>query len=158
MSTLINPPKRYINILHPYTQFTLDYNKIINSANTIYKEIFNFIHRTLEPIDIHILREKFSFLPNSLLNETLRIYEPLNEYSHPLPIPNRNQNNTNNTQIISWNASSLNTALPNLQDIIQHTNLAIIAIQETKLTTTTSTKYIQFLFSQYKPISITHMH
>ena len=126
----------------------------------MHNEIYDFIHQIPEPIDIHILTEKFPFLPNSLLNETLRKYEPLNKYSHPPiapqipqpPIPNTNQNYTNDTQMISWNASSLNTALPNLRDIIQHTNSAIIVIQETKLTATKSTKYIQNLFRQYKLI------
>ena len=52
--------------------------------------------------------------------------------------------------MISYNASSLSTALPKLQDIIQHANPTIIAILETKLITTKSTKYIQNLFPQYK--------
>ena len=136
---------------------------MLNPPTTIHKEIFDFIHQETISTTIHILIEKFPFLPNSLLNEALRIYEPLNEYSHPPPIPqipsppipNETQNTNSNTQIISWNgknASSLNTALSNLQDIIQHTNLAIIAIQETKLTTTKSTKYIQNLFPHYKLI------
>ena len=50
--------------------------------------------------------------------------------------------------------ASLNTTLPNLQSLITHTqtNTTIIVIQETKLTTTKSTKYIQNLFPQYKLI------
>ena len=71
----------------------------------MHNKIYDFIHQTLEPIDIHTLTQKFPFLPNGLLNEMLRIYEPLNEYSHPLatpqipqpPISNVNQNYTNNT-------------------------------------------------------------
>ena len=75
----------------------------------MHNEIYDFIHQTPEPIDIHILIENFPFLPNSLLNETLRIYESLNEYSHSPttpqilqpPMPNANQNYTNDTQMIS---------------------------------------------------------
>ena len=127
---------------------------MINPPTTMHKEIFDFIHQETILTTIHALTEKFPFLPNSLLNETLRIYEPLIEYSHPppipqippSPIPNETQNSYSNTQIISWNASSLNTTLPNIQDLIRHTNPAIIAIQETKLTATKSTKYIQNLF------------
>ena len=123
MTTLRNPLERHINSPYPYIQFTYKYDKTINSTNTIHNEIYDFIHQTQEPIDINTLREQFPFLLNSLLNKTLRIYEPLNEYSHPPtipqilqpPIPNVNQNYTNNTQLISWNASSLSTALPNLQ-------------------------------------------
>ena len=160
MSTLRNPPERHINMLHPYTEFINNHKKMLNPPTTIRKEIFDFIHQETIPTTIHTLTKKFPFLPNSILNEALRIYEPLNKYSHPPPIPqipppptpNVTQNTNSNTQIISWNASSLNTALPNLHDIIQHTNLAIIAIQETKLTATKSTKYIQNLFLHYKLI------
>ena len=160
MTTLRNPPERHINIVHPYIKFVNNHKKLINPPTTIHNEIFDFIRQETTPPTIHTLTEKFPFLPNSLLNETLRIYEPLNEYHHPPPIPqipppsipNEIQNINNNTQIISQNASSLNTALPNLQDIIQHTNIAIIVIQETKLTATKSTKYIQNLFPHYKLI------
>ena len=160
MSTLRNPPKRHINTLHPYTKFINNHKKMLNPPTTMHKEIFDFIHQETIPTTIHTLTKKFLFFPNSLLNEALRIYEQLIEYSHPPPIPqippppipNETQNSYSNTQIISWNASSLNTALPNIQDIIRHTNLAIIAIQETKLTTTKSTKYIQNLFPHYKLI------
>ena len=160
MTTLRNPPERHIHTLHPYTKFINDHKKLINPPTDIHNEIFDFIHLEPTPTTIQTLTQKFPFLPNRLLNETLRIYEPLNEYSRPPPIPqtppppipNRSQNSNNNTQIISWNASSLNTALLNLQDIIRHTNLAIIAIQETKLTAIKSTKYIQNLFPQHKLI------
>ena len=160
MTTLRNPPERHINILHLYTKFTNNHKKLLNPPTTIHKEIFDSIHQETIPTTIHTLTEKFPFLPNSLLNEALRIYELLNKYSHPPlipqipppPIPNETQNINNNTQIISWNASSLNTALPNLQDIIRQSNSAIIVIQETKLTATKSTKYIQNLFPHYKLI------
>ena len=160
MATLRNPPERHINTLHPYTEFLNNHKNMINPPPTIHNELFDFIRQETVPITIHTLTEKFSFLPNSLLNEALRIYELLNEYSHPPPIlqipppptPSVIQSTNNNTQIISWNASSLNTALPNLHDIIRHTNPAIIAIQETKLTATKSTKYIQNLYPQYKLI------
>ena len=133
---------------------------MLNPPTTIHNELFDFIHQETIPTTKHTLTEKFSFLPNSLLNEALRIYEPLNEYFHPPPIPqipppptpNVTQNTNDSTQIISWNALSLNNALSNLHDIIRHTNPAIIAIQETKLTATTSTKYIQNLFPHYKLI------
>jgi hypothetical protein len=57
------------------------------------------------------------------------------------------------TKMLSWNCGILNTALPGLQSL---TNKpippSIIAIQETKLTASKSTKYLQRLFSQYKMI------
>ena len=72
--------------------------------------------------------DEFPFLPINLLEETLKIYEPLQEYTHPPPLPNipivqpQEIHTTNhNTRFITWNASSLNTALPNLHELIQHT-------------------------------------
>ena len=109
MTILQNPHERHINTPHPYTKFTYNYDKTKNPTNTMHNEIYDIIYQTPEPIDIHTLTEKFPFLPNSLLNQMLRIYEPLNEYSHPParpqipqpPIPNVNQNYTNNIQLIS---------------------------------------------------------
>jgi hypothetical protein len=55
--------------------------------------------------------------------------------------------------MLSWNCGALNTALPSLQALIKKpTPPSIIAIQETKLTTSKSTKYLQRLFPQYKMI------
>ena len=107
------------------------------------------------------MTDKFPFLPTNLLTESLKCKEPIHEYSHPPPLPNvppprrqENQTTNHNTHIITWNASSLNTALPNLHNLITNTpnHPAIITIQETKLTATKSVKYIQNLFPQYKLI------
>ena len=81
------PTQNTYNTLYPYTQFINNHNKIINPPTTIQKEIFDFIHQEPIPTTEDTVIEKFPFLPNSLLNETLRIYEPLNEYTHPTPIP-----------------------------------------------------------------------
>ena len=162
MDILINPPKRHINTIHPYTKFIQDNQPIINPPNTILKEIYNYIHQTREPPNIQALNNKFPFLPNNLLNETLIKFQPITDCIHPpppllicLPIPPRiNQDTRSNTQIISWNASSLNTALSNIQDLIQQSHIrpAIIIIQEIKLTATKSIIYIQNIFPQYKLI------
>ena len=134
---------------------------IIHPKNSIHNELYKFIHNqetTLTPIT---LLRKFPFLPEKLITESLRCLENINEYSHPPPLPNiptptpRTITNTNHeTNIITWNASSLNTSLPNLQSLINHslTNTSIINIQETKLTATKSIKYIQNLFHEYKLI------
>jgi hypothetical protein len=160
MTLLQNPPERHIMTTHPYTQFIQTNHNIINPTNTIHKELYNFI-KDNEPMNIHIMKDKFPFLPEKLLMETLKHNEPLYEYSHPPPLPNTPplptqdiQTTTHNTYFSTWNASSLNTALPNLHQLISHTtnNPAIITIQETKLTATKSTKYIQNLFPQYKLI------
>jgi hypothetical protein len=71
--------------------------------------------------------------------------------NHP-PINPQNTLHTNPaTKIISWNCGILNTALPGLQSFTNKpTPPAIIAIQETKLTASKSTKYLQRLFPHYK--------
>ena len=159
MSTLPNPPERHIHIEHPYTQFITNNQKIINPPSSIHKELYDFIHQTQNAPSIQTLKLKFPFLPNNLLEETQKIYEPLDEYTHPPPmthIPPPSQSNTHNysqqTNIITWNAATLNTALPSLEELALHTNPAIITIQETKLTATKSIKYIQNLFPNYKLI------
>jgi hypothetical protein len=48
--------------------------------------------------------------------------------------------------------ASLNTALLGLQKLIQQKILAFIALQETKLTTIKSTKYLTRIFPKYKLI------
>ena len=44
MTTLRNPPERQFNTPHPYTQFTYNYDKIINPTNTLQNKIYDFIH------------------------------------------------------------------------------------------------------------------
>ena len=160
MTTLPNPPERHILTPHPYTQFKNTNSNLINPPNTIHNELYNYVRQN-EHINLQTLTNKFPFLPLRLLTEALNHNTPLTEYSHPPPIPNipitrahEIQTTCQDTHIITWNASSLNTALPNLEYLTNNTisNPAIITIQETKLTATKSTRYIQNLFPQYKLI------
>ena len=161
LANLNNPPKRHILTQHPYTTFIENNQNIINLKDSIHTELYEFIHnQEIPPTPITIQRE-FPFLPVKLITESLRCLKNINEYSHPPPLPNiptptlRTIIRTNyETHIITWNASSLNTALPNLQSLINYSlrNTAMINIQETKLTTTKSTKYIQNIFPDYKLI------
>jgi exonuclease III len=161
LANLSNPPERHILTQHPYTIFVENNQDIIDPKNTIHTELYKFIHHQETPPTLITLQRKFPFLPEKLITESLRCLENINEYSHPPPLPNtptptpRPITNTNHeTNIITWNASSLNTALPNLQSLVNNSlsNTAIINIQETKLTATKSTKYIQHLFPEYKLI------
>jgi exonuclease III len=161
LTNLPNPPERHIHTQHPYTKFIETQYDLLKTKDSIHQELYAFIHSQETPPTPTTIQRKFPFLPNKLISESLRCFEALEEYSHPPPLPNiatqtpRIITNTNQeTNIITWNASSLNTALPNLQSLITHTqtNTAIITIQETKLTATKSTKYIQNLFPEYKLI------
>ena len=158
ITLLQNPPERHIRTIHPYTLFKQENQNLINPPKSIHKEIYNYIEENKHNINLNTLTNKFPYLPENLLRETLKYNEPINEYSHPPQLPNNPPHTTHNTQmtnqnihIITWNATSLNTTLPNLHQLIIH-NPTIITIQETKLTATKSTKYIQNLFPKYKLI------
>jgi hypothetical protein len=95
-----------------------------------------------------------------MIHEALKCLQPIPNYTHPNPIYNHPPINPQNTpytnpptKIITWNCGILNTALPGIQSLANKpTPPSIIAIQETKLTTSKSTKYLQRLFPQYKMI------
>ena len=161
MVNLTNPPERHILKQHPYTKNLENHQSIIVPPNSIHKELYTLIHSHESPPTLAILQRKFPFLPLTLISEALRCFEPLIDYCHPPPLLNIptqatkiNTNTNHETHIITWNASSLNTTLPNLQSLITYmqTNTTIIIIQETKLAATKSTNYIQNLFPRYKLI------
>ena len=84
-------------------------------------------------------------LPNFTLFNSIR--------DHPILHPHITPHTNPATNMISWNCGGFNTALLGLHTIINKlTPPSIIAIQETKLTASKSTKYLQRLFPQYKII------
>jgi hypothetical protein len=106
------------------------------------------------------LQQKFPYLLEKLITEVLKCLQPLPNFTHPNPTQNHPPINPQNTpytnpatKILTWNCGTLNTALPGLQEIINKTTPpSIIAIQETKLTASKSTKYLQRIFPHYKMI------
>ena len=161
LANLPNPPERHILTPHPYTTFMAKNQDIILPKNSIHTELYEFIHIQDTTPTPTTLKNKFPFLPNQLITEALRYLENINEYSHPPPPPaipalttRINTDTAHETNIITWNASSLNTSLPNLQSLINNSlnNASIIHIQETKLTANKSPKYIQNIFLEFKLI------
>ena len=161
LANLTNPPERHILTPHPYTTFVENRQDIILPQHSIHTKMYEFIHTQEAPPTPTILQNKFPFLPNQLITEALRCLENLPVYSHPPPLPaipisttHINTDTDYGTNIITWNASSLNTSLPNLQSLVNNSlnNTSIIHIQETKLTANKSTKYIQNLFPEFKLI------
>ena len=156
MTRLANPPEQHINTPHPYTQFSNIYKDIITPPNIIHNKLYDYIEQNHDSLNIQNLQETFSYLPMQLLTEALRVNEPINEYTRPNPPPIQNSTTSHNstpltsqnTYAITWNASSLNTAMPCLQNLIIHHQQppSIITIQETKLSATKFTKHIQRLF------------
>ena len=119
------------------------------------------LYTTKKPHQHHLHSKQsspFSWKINHWITPLFRklkwIFTPTSSPNIPSPIPSTITNTNYETNIITWNASSLNTALPNLQSLINYSlrNTTIINIQETKLTTTKSTKYIHNLFPEYKLI------
>ena len=138
LANLTNPPERHILTPHPYTTFLENNQNVILPKTSIYTEIYEFIHnQDTTPTSI-TLQNKFSFLPNQLITETLQCLESINEYLHPPPPPatpaptiRTNTDTEHETNIITWNVSSLNTSLPDLQNLIHNSlnNTKIIQIQ-----------------------------
>jgi hypothetical protein len=122
------------------------------------KKIYSFI--TTERPDLATLQHKFPYLPEKMALEALKCLQPIPNFTQPNPIQNQppiNPQNTSHTtlaiQMLLWNYGTLNTALPGFQLLTNTLNPpSIIAIQETKLTASKSTKYLQRLFPQYKMI------
>jgi hypothetical protein len=116
---------------------------------SVQKEIYSFI--TIERPNLETLLQKFPYLPEKLALETLKCLHPLPNFTIPNPTQDHpilqahNTPHTNPaTNMLLWNCGALNIALPGLQALIKKpTPPSIIAIQETKLTTSKSTKYLQ---------------
>ena len=126
---------------------------------TIHKDLYDFLHEQNPPTLTNIKNE-FPFLLDDFITETLKCFETIPAYTHP-PINNYTPPNPQipftsqqNTTFISWNVATLNTALPNIKNLLNNYNTppTIISLQETKITTTKSTKYIENLFPNHKLI------
>jgi exonuclease III len=158
IKSLIESPKPLLADPHILQKFHLENPHIIKPLDDIQKEIYSFI--TTEHPDLAILQHKFPYLPEKMAIETLKCLQPIPNFTQPNPIQNHlaiNPQNTPHTnlatQMLSWNCRTLNTALRGLQSLTNKPNApSIIAIQETKLTASKSTKYLQRLFPQYKMI------
>jgi hypothetical protein len=95
-----------------------------------------------------------------MTNEALKCLQPIPNFTHPDPTqhyppinPHHTPHTNPDTKMISWNCGTLNTTLLGLQSLANKPSPpSIIAIQETKLTASKSTKYLQRLFLQYKMI------
>jgi len=87
LANLTNPPERHILTPHPYTTFVENNQDLIFPKNSLHKEIYEFIHTQNRTPTPTTLQNKFPFLPDPLITETLRCLESINEYSHPPPPP-----------------------------------------------------------------------
>jgi hypothetical protein len=113
---------------------------------SIQKEIYSFI--TTERPNLETLLQKFPYLPEKLVLETLKCLHPLPNFTIPNPIQDHPILHAHNTpyinpatSMLSWNCDALNTALPALKALINKpTPPSLIAIQETKLTASKSTR------------------
>jgi hypothetical protein len=141
---------------HILQEFHSKNPNITKPLDSIQNELYSFI--TLEQPSQAAIQNKFPYLPNKMILEALKCLQPIPNFTHPIPIQNhppiipQNIPHTNPaTKMLSWNCGTLNTALPGLQALINKpAPPSIIAIQETKITTSKSTKYLNRLFPHYK--------
>ena len=132
----------------------MENTQIINPLESIQKDLYSFI--TNGQSNLTTIQKKIPYLPEQMIQEALKCLQSIQNYTHPNPIHNHPPINPQNipytnppTQIISWNCGILSTVIPGLQALANKpTPPAIIAIQETKLTASKSTKYLQQLFPQ----------
>jgi hypothetical protein len=140
---------------HPYNQFLIDNQELISLPKTIHRKLYEYITQNLSQVTFETTKTNFSFLPDTLITKALKCTLPLEGYRHPpqnTVHPNIRHNNleyTNHaTYLTTWNISSLNTSIPCLQSSIEQYTPAILTLQETKLTSKKSPKYIQRMFPQ----------
>jgi hypothetical protein len=158
IKNLIECPNPKSTNLHKLQKFYLENPHIITPLSSIQNKLYSFI--TIERPNITTLQQKFPYLPEKMINEALKCLQPIPNFTHPNPIqyyppinPHHTPHTNPDTKMISWNYGTLNTTLLGLQSLINKpTPPSIIAIQETKLTASKSTIYLQRLFPQYKMI------
>jgi hypothetical protein len=152
IKSLVESPTPLPIELHILQIFHSENTHITKPLDNIQKEIYSFIIN--ERPDLAMLHRKFPYLPKKMAIESLKCLQPIPNFTQPNPTQNYPPINPQNTphtnlatQIISWNYGTLNTALPGLQSLTNTSNPpSIIAMQETKLTTSKSTKYLQRIF------------
>jgi hypothetical protein len=143
---------------HKLIKFYSENEHIIKPPESIQKELYSFI--TNEQPNMTTIQHKFPYLPEQMILEALKCLQPIPNFTHPEPIQNHPPINPRHilhtnlaTKILSWNCGTLNTTLPGLQALTNKSNPpSIIAIQETKISASKSTKYLNRLFPQYKMI------
>jgi hypothetical protein len=158
MNKLLENPNPLPTDPHILQIFYSENPNITKLLESIHNELYSFI-TTERPI-LTTLQQKFPYLLEKMTLEALKCLQPIPNFMHPNPIQNHLPINPQHTpytnlatKLLIWNCGTLNTALPGLQTLTNKpTPPAIIAIQETKLTTSKSTKYLQRIFPQYKMI------
>jgi hypothetical protein len=131
---------------------------ITTPLSSIQNALYTFI--TTERPNLTTIQQKFPYLSEQLSKEALKCMQPIPNFTHPSPIqhhppiiPPHTTHTNPATKMISWNCGTLNTVLLGFQSLTNKpTPPSIIAIQETKLIASKSTKYLQRLFPHYKII------
>ena len=95
--------------------------------NSFHKELYDFIHSLEAPPIPFIFQKKISLFTKQTNKWIFQMFWKLNQYFHPPPlpkvptiVPRTNTNSIQETNIITWNASSLTIVLPNLQNLVNN--------------------------------------
>jgi hypothetical protein len=158
-------PAHSLTTPHTYTQFITNNQEIISLPSSIHTKLYDYIMQNRTHATFETTKTTFPFLPDALISEAMRCTHPLTGYKHLLrnnlrtpPRTNHTDYTNQPTHFTTWNISSLKTSVPCLQSLLNQHTPAILTLQETKLTSKKSPKYLQRLFSQYKLIfNNTHM-
>jgi hypothetical protein len=157
LSIQLQNPKQLTLTCHSYIQFLRNNKDTISLPTTIHSKLYEYITQNNSQVNFESTKSTFPFLPDSLNTEALKCTHPLIGYRHhPQNITHPNTRSSNpeytnhDTFFTTWNISSLNTSLPCLLSYIEQYTPAILTLQETKLTSKKSPKYIQRMFPQYK--------
>jgi hypothetical protein len=158
IKNLIENPKPLPTDPHKLQKFHYENTNIITPPENIQNELYSFI--TTECPNLTTLQKKIPYLSNKLTEEALKCLQPIPNFTHPQPTQNHPHINPQYTphtntaiNMLTWNCGTLNTTLLGLQNLTNKENPpSIIAIQETKLTSSKSTKYLHRIFPHYKMI------
>jgi hypothetical protein len=157
MAALNSPPEQTLLTPHPYQKFLTDHADTISLPHTIHTKLYDFINQSIPRPTLDFIKNHFPYLPHTLFVKALKSTQPLLGYLPsplqnipPRPPPYNVEYSTLATHFTTWNILSLNTSLPCLHSFINTTNPSILTLQETKITSKKSPKYLQWLFPQYK--------
>ena len=155
LNYLKHHPTPLTHTSHILEKFYSTYSNLLTKPTSIHQQLYDYIATQPQP-NTDQITAKFSFLPLSLINNALKYKQPITGYIPPPPPPlhpppqihNPTYTSTS-ASLISWNIATLNTSLPCIHKLIQKYNLAIITLQETKLTSKKPPKYLQKFFPNY---------
>ena len=137
---------------HILNQFYNDHSTILTYPTIVHQELYDYI-ATQRQANIESIVIKFSYLRVALITKAIKCKKHILGYKYPTPqiphLPPQINNPTfanDSTSIMTWNIA---TSILCIHKLLTSHKLTIITLQETKLTSKKSLKYLQKIFSNY---------